>query len=370
MTMPLPPWIRLSGLYFFYFAYIGVLMVYLPKILIERGLSAFEIGLLYAVIPLMRFIVPFLFWRWLRLDARFFFGALWGFWLSVILLIPFIDSFAALLLIHLLMGVTTSVIPPYGDTVALQELGKERYGKVRLFGSLGFVFTVWFLASRFLDWDTVSLYLVLVSGLAVAFGYGVGRIPIQEEECVSLKECHTFTLKGHASLWISILFFQLSFGGFYNFFTVYGMDNGFNALEMSHLWIFGVVCEVVMLWFQTGIMKRFSLLTLIQFSIWMTVIRWALLSIFPGEAFWWYLAQSMHAFSFALYHTAMIGYLFSLYTPKKLAQQFYSGIGYGIGMFAGSILAGALYGPWLFLCMGGFALLSGLALYWHGRVVW
>jgi len=60
-------------------------------------------------------------------------------------------------------------------------------------------------------------------------------------------------------------------------------------------------------------------------------------------------AQSLHAFGFALYHTASITLLHTLYHQKALAQQFFLGISYGLGGFIGSIIAGQAYGEYLFL---------------------
>ena len=61
------------------------------------------------------------------------------------------------------------------------------------------------------------------------------------------------------------------------------------------------------------------------------------------------LLQTIHLFSFALFHTAALMYVSSRYKNQTLAQQFYAGIGYGIATFLGSIISGYLYGDKLFL---------------------
>ena len=71
-----------------------------------------------------------------------------------------------------------------------------------------------------------------------------------------------------------------------------------------------------------------------------------------------YFTQAIHAFSFALFHSAVVIYLYSLYDNKKLAQQFMFGVGYGLGGFVGAFLAGATYGEYLFLFSAIFALIS------------
>ena len=48
-----------------------------------------------------------------------------------------------------------------------------------------------------------------------------------------------------------------------------------------------------------------------------------------------YLSQSLHAFSFALFHSSIAIHLFNIYNKNALSQQFLGGIGYGIGAFMG-----------------------------------
>jgi MFS transporter, PPP family, 3-phenylpropionic acid transporter len=56
-----------------------------------------------------------------------------------------------------------------------------------------------------------------------------------------------------------------------------------------------------------------------------------------------FISQSLHAFSFALFHTTSISVLFSLYKARRLAQQFFFGISYGLGGFVGALGAGVVY---------------------------
>ena len=50
---------NLSAFYFFYFAAVGVYIIFLPKVLHDIGYGAFDIGIIFALAPLMRFITPF-----------------------------------------------------------------------------------------------------------------------------------------------------------------------------------------------------------------------------------------------------------------------------------------------------------------------
>lgn len=58
---------NISAFYFFYFAAVGVYVIFLPKVLNDIGYSAFDIGIILAVAPLMKFAMPFLFLKLLNM---------------------------------------------------------------------------------------------------------------------------------------------------------------------------------------------------------------------------------------------------------------------------------------------------------------
>lgn len=103
-----------------------------------------------------------------------------------------------------------------------------------------------------------------------------------------------------------------------------------------------------MFYFQ-GPLLHTDLWRVLRFTIFATALRWALLWLFADSLLMTFAAQSLHALSFALYHTAAISLLHTLYRRKALAQQFFLGISYGLGGFVGAVLAGKFYGEHLFL---------------------
>ena len=155
---------------------------------------------------------------------------------------------------------------------------------------------------------------------------------------------------------------QVSFGGFYNFFTIYETAHGISLETTSYLWAFGVICEIIMLYSQGNILK-INLISIIKFSIFITAVRWLLLFLFPDNLTISFISQGIHAFSFGLYHSAVIIYLYSLYKNKQLAQQFMFGIAYGLGGFIGALIAGWTYGEYLFLYSSIISILALIVLY-------
>jgi PPP family 3-phenylpropionic acid transporter len=162
---------------------------------------------------------------------------------------------------------------------------------------------------------------------------------------------------------------QVSFGPFYNFFTIYATDHGISLDMTVWLWSFGVIVEILMFYFQ-GPLLRSNLPRLLQLTAFFTALRWLIVAAFPDNITLLFASQSLHALSFALFHTVSISILFSLYHSKRLAQQFFFGISYGLGGFLGALGSGALYQyapDWLFVGGAVAAFAAAIAFNVHSK---
>jgi len=356
--------ILLSIFYFFYFSIIGVYIIFLPKVLAMNGYMASDIGIIFAAGPLVRFIVPFAFIKGLKLTIGIFRVALVVMFLSSLSFYFSLDSFYKLLFSNIGLGVGLSLVLPYIELIALEHIGKERYGKVRLWGSVGFIL-VSLLLVRVLDSGEIALtFLLFVTLITAIFAFLIAN----NAHAVSNKTeviTNDIDLLKDWKLWIGLTLMQVGFGSFYNFFTIYETDFGISLDMTIYLWSFGVVVEIFMLFFQ-GKFLRNNLLFILKLTTLVTAIRWLLLFFFPQNIVVLFFSQTIHALSFALFHSASITYLFYLYKHKTLAQQFFSGITYGFGAFLGALIAGyvyELYPSYLFLSasfitLGSFYFLS------------
>jgi len=363
--------ILLSIFYFFYFALIGVYIIFLPKVLELSGYSASDIGIIFAAAPLVRFIVPFLFIKGLKLDVRSFNFALFIMIISATFFYFSLNSFYSLLFSNIGIGVGISLILPYIELISLNFLGKEKYGKIRLFGSVGFILVALVLV-KFLDPPSVALlYLLVLSVFVVITAFIIVK---GEKEVLNKtsKEKNDINILKDWKLWLGLTLMQVGFGPFYNFFTIYETDFGLSLDMTIYLWSFGVVVEVFMLFFQ-GKFLRNNLLLVLQITTFITAIRWFLVFLFPQNLAVLFFSQSLHALSFALFHSAAISYLFVFYKHKSLAQQFFSGITYGFGAFVGALYSGYMYEyfpTYLFLSATIVALLASVSLYfWEKKTL-
>lgn len=350
---------KLSAFYFFYFAAVGVYIIFLPKVLHDIGYSTFDIGIVFALAPLMRFITPFLFLKHVKLDQNMFKSALLLSVISSSLFYLTIDNFYLFLINNALLGVCLSLILPYLEVTAISTLGKEKYGKSRLYGSIGFM-VISLVLARYLTQPYIAIHYYLVLNiLTVVFALLLLKYDIQAK---ITQEQESFSFFKYWPFWVSLFFMQMSFGGFYNFFTIYETTHGISLEMTSYLWSFGVVCEILMLYFQAPLLKN-NLLFIIKICVGITIFRWFLLYMYPDSLSVTFFTQSLHAFSFGLYHSSVIIYLYTLYENKKLAQQFMYGVAYGLGGFIGALIAGAVYGEYLFLYSALFSLISLIALF-------
>lgn len=332
----------LSVFYYFYFSIVGVYIIFLPKVLSGLGYNASEIGILFAASPFVRFILPFLFMRGMTLNATIFKVSLFIVVASAFSLYFCVENFYALLLSNIFLGLGMSLMLPFVELISLHTIGKERYGKVRLFGSLGFIAValvlVQYLSSAYVALDFLFAFSLLSAFVAYKLLKYAPDTSYAKEEHV---ENDIDVLKDW-KLWGGLILIQMSFGSFYNFFTIYETDHGISLDMTVYLWSFGVLIEVVMFFFQGGLLRG-NLLYLLRFTAFATGVRWFLVFAFPQNLEVLFFSQALHALSFALFHTAAISYLFHLYKHKSLSQQLFSGLTYGFGGLSGALIAGYIY---------------------------
>lgn len=359
--------VLISLFYFFYFALIGVHIIFVPKILSMSGMSSIEIGTIFASAPLVRFAIPFLFLRGFTLNNTIFYLSLVLMLLGAIGFYPSLTHFWALLGVNIVFGIGIALILPYIEVIALERIGYEKYGKIRLFGSVGFI-AVALVLVKWLTSPQIGIGFLIAMALGtLLFGATIG----QEHTKNSAQEesSYDFTPLKHLYLWSGFLLMQVSFGPFYNFFTIYATDHGISLETTVWLWSFGVVAEIIMFYFQ-GKWLSGNFTKLLWITAIFTAFRWGIVAIFPSSTLMLGLSQILHAFSFALFHTVAISTLFSLYEARRLSQQFFFGISYGLGGFIGALGAGVLYQyapQYLFASASSVAMVAALAFWVHTK---
>ena len=359
--------VPLALFYFFYFALVGVYIIFMPKVLLSFDYTTAQVGIIYAAAPLMRFLIPFIFRRFIALDHKIFLYSLLLISIGSLIFLFTIESFWLFFSANLFFGAAMGITLPFVETIALHKLSKSRYGKVRLYGSVGFTIIALWLGKVLVDPYQALYYLIAMAFLTMVFGAVVAYFD-HDTTMETTEENRDFKLRLYPWFWVSVFLMQVGFGGFYNFFTIYETAHGVSLELTSWMWSFGVLCEIVMLYFQGPLLQR-NLLNILMIALLITAFRWLLLYLYPDSIEITFASQSLHAVSFALYHTASISYVFTLYTQKRLAQQFFLGIAFGLGGSVGAMLAGQIYGESMFLIEAIITLFAFIALFLHTRRV-
>jgi len=355
----------ISAFYFFYFAGMGIWVIFAPKTLNQLGYDELQIGIIFAITPLVRFLSPFLFIKAGTISKKLFLSSSILTLISTLFFTITIPSFIFFALNILVFSIFWVIILPYADSIALENIPAKKYGKIRLFGSIGFMLIGIVLGEKANNPSLVYILYVLFTLITAVFCFLLAKLDtnIATKQTLLENEKSSFMPQKNWQMWLSMFLLQFSFGAFYNFFTIYETTHGISLTTTTYLWGFGVLCEIAMFLFQGKFIDRINPINVIKFTIAATVVRWSLLYIFPYSLTASFISQSIHAVNFALYTTAVFLYLAKTYPDsKKLAQMFFYGIAYGLGGFLGAIFSGYFYSEKIYLYSAVSALLALIVL--------
>ncbi len=289
------------------------------------------------MMPIARFLTPFIFLK-KPLTKRDYILSIFIAFLSSFLILT--KNFYLILIAFFLIGASFAVLFPYIEAIAIERL-KTKYGKARVMGSIGFM--LYGILFSYIKINHLISFIVLMSLTALSAFY------FKEDKTIKKSSSAKINFLKDYKFWLGLILLQISFGGFYNFFTIYLINHGVDKKYIGWLWGIGVIAEIIIFLIGHKFLHKLPPIKWIKISIFLTSIRWAMLYLFANSIFLIALSQLIHAFSFAIFHTSALLYISKKYENKTLAQQFYAGIGYGLAAFLGSIISGFLYGNKLFL---------------------
>ncbi|HEX4843080.1 MAG TPA: MFS transporter [Limnobacter sp.] len=352
---------QLGWLALFYAAYFGFVGLYSPFLgpylkSIGHGLDVIALSL--GLMQIMRIFGPFA-WGWLADQTghrvRWIRLAIGGGVFFAALAFAFQSNPFYLVLLVLLLNLSISGLVPMSDAYALDQCAgcPGRYGQVRLYGSVGFVVAVLVFGAvadqfgfgSYPFWACGALLL----GLFAAFRFQADPPRLTAVTQSSQTPGPYITSIGLRRLllpapmplfWLAAFFMIFAHGVFYAYYSLYLLEHGYRELSIGGLWAFGVACEVVFFAFQARFFNRLSLHQWLMVSFAACALRFSITAAFPEVAWLMFMAQGMHALTFAAHHTATISWLREN-LPKSLVvrgQAMYATIAYGLGGSSGTFL--------------------------------
>ncbi|MES2152969.1 MAG: MFS transporter [Pseudomonadota bacterium] len=331
---------------FTYYGHAGTFVTYASLFFAARGMSAPQIGILMSLIQVMRIFGPNL-WGWvadhsgervkvLRLTCV---GALLAF-----TGIFFGRSFAQFFMVMVALNLFTSAQGPLSEAMLLSELKGDlsNYGKVRLWGSIGFIVSA-MLAAYGLEWFGVDafpwiagalLLCVLPAGLRLrdtAHPAVPAQAPprllkvLRQREVLAFFASTALMVAAHTSLYV--------------YYSLYLEQAGYGKPVIGAMWSLGVLAEIVFFYFQAHGFRRFGARRLMMWAFALAMLRFVMIGAGAQSLLVLVLAQLLHAATFAAHHSASVQTMQRWFGGALQArgQALYISVAYGVGGSLGGL---------------------------------
>jgi len=338
-----------------YFGFIGLFSPYAPLWYQSLGYSTFAIGALTSMQSATRLVAPYA-WGWwadhsgrreplLRLAIGSAVVASLGFFAF--------QDYAWIAVVCVALMLCTAGVVPISEAVLAHHVSSggqvdiARYGRVRLWGSVGFVATA--TAGGFvLELAGVERFPLLCTGVLATLLFAAFRLPPSSEPAHAepVVEGALAVLREPVVAWFFAGTFLtvLAHTSLYTFYSLSLASLGYGQGAIGLLWAVGVAVEVAWFAFQGRWMNRLPVHGWLALAAGVSAVRFAAIAAFAGQAAALIVAQLLHGITFAAQHSACIAVI-SRHFPGRLrsrGQALYTVLGYGASGVLGGVAGGAL----------------------------
>jgi PPP family 3-phenylpropionic acid transporter len=356
-TASLAPFGALS---FAYFAALGLFNPYSPLWFQSLGFSTLAIGAIASLQAWTRVISPYA-WSWvgdhweqgarrttlLRIAASLCLvtaaGLLWA------------REYAAVSLVVFALYLANGAVMPLNEAALSQRLvtadglDLARYGRIRVWGSVGFIVSVslFGVILQATGIEALPLFtLAVFAGLLLA----TWRLPAPQAGPVGaaapVQQGAWVVLRRPAVAWFfaGVFLTVLAHSSLYAFLSLYLVDLGYGKTAVGLLWAVSVVGEIAFFWTQGRWFARIDALSWLMLAAGVSVVRFAAMAAFGASVSVLIVAQCLHAVTFAAHHAACIA-LITRHFPGPLrgrGQALYTTLGYGVSGVIGGVIGGAI----------------------------
>ncbi len=340
---------------FAYFAYAGLFGTYAPLWFASLGFSTLAIGSISSLQSATRLVSPYA-WAWIADHSgqriRLLRVAVA---LSLLCSVGFLiaPSPGWVVWVTVALFACTAAVVPISEAALAHlvspdgALDTKRYGRVRVWGSVGFVCAV--VASGFgLQSLGVGWFPVLMVALLALLLAAVLRLPSAAEppHAAAAAQGALAVLREPVVAWFfaGVFLTVLAHTSLYTFFSLYLDSLGYSKSAVGLIWALGVTIEIFWFWFQSRWVHSLTMHGWLVLAALVTALRLAAVAAFGGTAWVLVLTQFTHAITFAAQHTACIAVV-NRHFPGRLrgrGQALYSVLGYAASGVVGGVAGGAL----------------------------
>lgn len=365
----------LAPVYLLYYGALGILIPYWVPYLNTLGLDPVDIGAIMAVFTGWRLVAPTA-WGWLADHSGRRMGLVRV--AAVLALACFAavaaqTSVAGLMLAMSAFGIFWTAMMPQMEANTLAVLGNRvgSYGRIRLWGSVGFIVAVvaggwWFDRHGLAGVPWISLGLI---GLMAAACFTAPTGPAHGPEVDSPGFWRVLRQPRVIALLVTAFLVQAAFGPYYTFFSLYLEQLGYARSTIGLLWALGAAAEILVFIYSRILFQRFGRRSLLLAALAFSILRWAMTASLADDLVLLVLAQVLHMASFGLFHAVAVVCIHEFFPGRThgRGQALYSSAGFGAGGALGSLVSGyawSLYGPasmfWIAAVLVGLAFLISL----------
>jgi PPP family 3-phenylpropionic acid transporter len=378
-AMPTP--FRLSAYFGAYFLYAGAYVPYFALYLAARGFGAGEIALVMAMPQLARVAAPS-FWGWLADRSGAARAIVVGSGCAIVggyLLLGATEGALEVALVMLAMSLASAGALPLVEAITMASIeGRaERYGPIRMWGSIGFIAGV-LGTGVWLDAHAPRSLLGVILALA-ALALGAAFLLPAARPAVTgaggeARLADVLRRTDVIALLAACGCMSAAHGALYGFFSLHAEALGYSKTAIGALWTLGVVAEIGVFLAWPRLARRWSLRTLLVASFLCAAARFAAIGWGTHVLVLLVAAQLLHAASFGVFHAASVAAVHRLFTGRLQArgQALYSSLSHGLGGGAGLLIAGwsweTLGAGASFTVSSAFALLGAALVTWRVRV--
>jgi PPP family 3-phenylpropionic acid transporter len=250
-------------------------------------------------------------------------------------------------------AVFSAPLIPLTDAFALEAVrDSSKYGRMRLFGSFGFVLASILVGYAAGTFGADSIILSLIAGtLAVSLtswlvskGLPRARRPDTAHEAPHIWHfIRAASLSRFGLFLIAASAVASSHALYYTFGTAYMLSLGYTPAAAGIFWAIAVLAEIVLFRFSEPIVTKVSPFGLMLAASCACILRWLILSTEPTLIFL-VLSQALHALTFGAYNLSYVFFIRQAF-PRALgtAQGVFTALTGGVAMASVTALSGPYY---------------------------
>ncbi len=339
--------ISIRGYYAAYFAAMGLIVPFFPLWLQQRGIDVAMIGVMSGLLVAGKIVAPPLAgWladrrppgglRMMVVAALLLAALVAAGWLVAM---PLWLLAAAILLFGLLWAATL----PLADqlSIAVSEAQQGSYGRLRAFGSMGFVLTSFGGGLLLAGERVAALPWMIALTLLLAAWAGVGFPSDSHHQTLARNPRHRPHRGLLRNLIVAGLLMQLSHGVYYGFFSIHLGAIGYASWQIGLFWVVGVLAEVVLMWRWSDRLHAAAPRWVLSICLLLAAVRWIGTAAVTA---WWAIAllQLLHAATYAAFHITALVWV-QRWAPmgrSAAAQGWFSSASFGVGASFGMVGGG------------------------------